>query len=211
MNKNKLAVQLTFAAALIGGNAAASIVDIKFDAKGRFVHDMEMAVGKTIELCGALKAGVAVDWSFKNAAPLNFNIHYHKGEAVVTPVAQKGASNLAQKFVPESEQEYCWMWTNRNLEPVKLNVELLTAVDVAKPVAADADMTAGEVRKIDKDSKKITIKHGEIKSLEMPAMTMVFRVNDAAMLDKVQAGDKVKFKVEKSGSAYVVTNIAVDK
>lgn len=74
--------------------------------------------------------------------------------------------------------------------------------------AADtAAMTEGEVRKIDKDNKKITIKHGEIKNLDMPGMTMVFRVKDSAMLDKVQAGDKVKFKAEKSEGALVVTEI----
>ncbi len=73
--------------------------------------------------------------------------------------------------------------------------------------AGSAEMSEGEVRKIDKDSKKITIKHGEIKNLDMPGMTMVFRVKDATILDKVQAGDKVKFKAEKSEGAIVVTEI----
>lgn len=81
-----------------------------------------------------------------------------------------------------------------------------------KPIAAKAagdaaSMTAAEVRKVDKDTKKITLKHGEIKNLEMPAMTMVFQVKDAALLDKVKAGDKVKFKAEKVPSGYVVTEI----
>jgi len=71
--------------------------------------------------------------------------------------------------------------------------------------AAHADMAEGEVRKIDKEAKKITLKHGEIKNLEMPAMTMVFQVSDAAILDKVQAGDKVRFKAEKTGGGYAVT------
>ena len=68
-----------------------------------------------------------------------------------------------------------------------------------------ADMAEGEVRKVDKDAKKITLRHGEIKSLEMPAMTMVFQVKDAAMLDRVQTGDKVRFKAEKVGGAFTVT------
>ena len=84
-----------------------------------------------------------------------------------------------------------------------------------KPAAAKtggaADMSDGEVRKIDKDAKKITLKHGELKNLEMPAMTMVFQVKDTALLDKVKAGDKVKFKAEKVGSAYAVTEIEVAK
>ncbi len=70
-----------------------------------------------------------------------------------------------------------------------------------------ADMTAGEIRKVDKDAAKLTIKHGELKNLDMPAMTMVFQVKDKAWLDKLKAGDKVRFKAEKEGSAYVVTVI----
>lgn len=68
-------------------------------------------------------------------------------------------------------------------------------------------MTDGEVRKVDKENKKITLKHGEIKNLEMPGMTMVFGVKDPAMLDMVKPGDKVMFKAEKSGGALVVTEI----
>ena len=70
-----------------------------------------------------------------------------------------------------------------------------------------ADMTDGEVRKVDKENKKITLKHGVIKNLDMPGMTMVFGVKDAAMLDKVKTGDKVKFKAEQTGTAIVVTDI----
>ena len=79
-----------------------------------------------------------------------------------------------------------------------------------KPVAA-ADMTEGEIRKVDKDTKKITIKHGEIKNLDMPGMTMLFQVRDPAMLDMVKAGDKVKFKAEKAATGIVVTQIQVAK
>mgnify|MGYP003393862313 CR=1 FL=1 len=63
----------------------------------------------------------------------------------------------------------------------------------------------GEVRKIDKDAGKVTIRHGEIKNLDMPAMTMVFRVKDPVMLDKLQPGDKIKFNAEKIGGQYTVT------
>ena len=72
---------------------------------------------------------------------------------------------------------------------------------------AAADMTEGEVRKIDKPARKITLKHGEIKNLEMPGMTMVFQVENAALLDKVQTGDKVRFSAVKTGGAFVVTAI----
>jgi len=73
--------------------------------------------------------------------------------------------------------------------------------------ASSADLVDGEVRKIDLDSKKITLKHGEIKNLCMPGMTMVFQVKDPALLDKVKVGDKVRFAAEKSNGAIVVTQL----
>ena len=74
-------------------------------------------------------------------------------------------------------------------------------------VASAGEMTEAEVRKVDLETKKITLKHGEIKNLDMPGMTMVFQVKDPAMLDKVKAGDKVRFKAEKSNGAIVVTDL----
>ena len=65
----------------------------------------------------------------------------------------------------------------------------------------------GEVRKVDMDAKKITLKHGPIANLGMPAMSMVFRVKDAAFLEKVKAGDKVKFSADKIGGALTITGI----
>ncbi|MEN9763721.1 MAG: hypothetical protein RI906_3547 [Pseudomonadota bacterium] len=73
--------------------------------------------------------------------------------------------------------------------------------------APSGEQVDGEVRRVDKDAGKLTVRHGEIKSLDMPPMTMVFQVRDAALLDKVKPGDQVKFSVEKSGSAYVITGI----
>lgn len=65
----------------------------------------------------------------------------------------------------------------------------------------------GEVRKVDKDANKITIKHGPLQNLDMPAMTMVFQVKDPVMLEQVAAGDKVNFVAEKVGGALTVTKI----
>ena len=77
--------------------------------------------------------------------------------------------------------------------------------------AEAVEMSDGVVRKVDKNAKKITIKHGPIKNLDMPPMTMVFQAKDPAMLEKVQKGDKVKFKAAMDGSAMVVTEIQVTK
>jgi Cu/Ag efflux protein CusF len=70
-----------------------------------------------------------------------------------------------------------------------------------------ASMTEGVVRKVDKDAGKITLKHGPIGNLDMPAMTMVFRVADQAMLQQVKPGDKVKFRAESIGGLLTVTKI----
>jgi Cu/Ag efflux protein CusF len=78
------------------------------------------------------------------------------------------------------------------------------------PAVADV-LTDGEVRRIDKAGGKVTLKHGEIRNLDMPPMTMVFQVKDAAMLDTVKVGDKVRFHVEKQGSAFVVTELIADQ
>lgn len=71
--------------------------------------------------------------------------------------------------------------------------------------------STGEVRKVDKDAKKITIKHGPLLNLDMPAMTMVFQVRDPAMLDQVKTGDKVDFQAEKIEGALTVIQIAPAK
>jgi Cu(I)/Ag(I) efflux system periplasmic protein CusF len=78
------------------------------------------------------------------------------------------------------------------------------------PVQAHSakDTAEGEVRKIDKDAKKITLKHGPIKNLDMPGMTMVFQVKDPALLDKLAQlvpGDKILFTAEQQQGAFVVT------
>ena len=86
----------------------------------------------------------------------------------------------------------------------------------AAPAAAPAggtantsEMSDAEVRRVDKGAGKITLRHGEIKHLDMPPMTMVFQVQDPTLLDKVKPGDKVKFRAEKAASGYVVTAIGV--
>jgi Cu(I)/Ag(I) efflux system periplasmic protein CusF len=75
------------------------------------------------------------------------------------------------------------------------------------PVLAQA-LSDGEIRKVDKDAQKLTIKHGPLLNLDMPAMTMVFQVKDPQMLDRVKVGDKVKFEADMlSGGRLVVTRI----
>ncbi len=92
--------------------------------------------------------------------------------------------------------------------PFTLTTTHITVAQAAEQKTAPATiMTDGEVRRVDKDAKKITIRHGPIQNLDMPAMTMVFQVKDAAMLDKVNPGDKIKFCAEKIAGAIIVTDI----
>jgi Cu(I)/Ag(I) efflux system protein CusF len=79
----------------------------------------------------------------------------------------------------------------------------------ASAAAAAAPMAEGEVRNIDKAQGKVTLKHGPIASLDMPGMTMVFKVADAKLLDTIKQGDKVKFAAVNAGGTYTVTAIEV--
>lgn len=78
-----------------------------------------------------------------------------------------------------------------------------------KPVAQATPLSEGEVRKVDQASGKLTIKHGPLENLGMPAMTMIFRVKDAAMLEQVKPGDRIKFLAEKINGAITVTTLEV--
>lgn len=73
--------------------------------------------------------------------------------------------------------------------------------------AADTAAVAGEVRKIDESAGKITLKHGPIKNLDMDSMTMVFKVQDPALLKTVKVGDKVMFEADRVNGQIMVTKI----
>lgn len=74
-------------------------------------------------------------------------------------------------------------------------------------LAAQAQAYEGEVLKIEKAQAKITLRHGELKGLDMPPMTMVFRVKEAAWLDALAVGDRVRFDAARVDGAYTVTAI----
>ncbi len=84
---------------------------------------------------------------------------------------------------------------------------LLGALGAGSAWAQASEMSSGEIRKVDKAASKITIKHGEIKNLDMPPMTMVFQARDPALLEKAKAGDKVRFSAELKDGAYIVTAV----
>ena len=86
-------------------------------------------------------------------------------------------------------------------------VALAGALMLGAAWAQDA-LTDGLVRKVDAEAKKITIKHGPMKKFDMEdGMTMVYGVQDPAMLTAVKAGDKIKFDAEHVNGQFVVTKI----
>lgn len=100
------------------------------------------------------------------------------------------------------------MTTNR-LAAATLAISLLSSSAI---FAQDA-MVNGEVKKVDETAKKITLKHGAIKNLGMDedGMTMVFKVQDPAMLKQVKAGDKVQFTAERGSDGIAITKIQKSK
>ena len=97
----------------------------------------------------------------------------------------------------------------KSLRLLFLSVALAVFPFVSNATSHDkpARFAEGEVRKVDKETGKITLRHGPIANLDMPAMSMVFQVKDPALLDQVKTGDKVRFQAEKVGSQYTVTHI----
>jgi Cu/Ag efflux protein CusF len=86
-------------------------------------------------------------------------------------------------------------------------VLIALAAAAISTVSMAAEFTKGEVKKIDLKQKKITIKHEELKGLEMPAMTMVFVVSDDALLAKAKQGQAIEFVAEKVNGKLTVTDI----
>ncbi len=73
--------------------------------------------------------------------------------------------------------------------------------------AIAAEFTKGTVKKIDAKAKKVTLIHEELKALDMPAMTMVFRVEDPAILDKLKPGSDIEFVAERVNGKLMVTQL----
>ncbi|HEY0955968.1 MAG TPA: copper-binding protein [Roseateles sp.] len=89
---------------------------------------------------------------------------------------------------------------------------LSSAAETPATAASAAEaMTDAEVRKVDLAAAKITLRHAEIKSLDMPAMTMVFQARDKRLLEGLKVGDKLRFKAMHEGGQFIVTAIEVVK
>ena len=104
---------------------------------------------------------------------------------------------------------YVLFFTSIGIAPYALAAGDHASHVAASAVAQAAPLSEGEVKKIDKALGKLTIKHGVLENLGMPAMTMIFRVKDVATLDQVKPGDRIRFLAEKVDGVITVTKLEV--
>jgi hypothetical protein len=104
-------------------DACAEVIDIAWDAQGRFVHEQQVEPGNLAEVCGKVQRGQSIAWRYTAGKPMDFNIHYHVGETVVYP-ARKTAAAARGKLRIASNEDHCWMWTNKSDAPVALSLTL---------------------------------------------------------------------------------------
>jgi Cu(I)/Ag(I) efflux system protein CusF len=81
------------------------------------------------------------------------------------------------------------------------------AAGAASGDASDAALAEGEIRKVDREAGTLTLRHGPLRNLGMPGMTMVFGVKDATLLDGLEVGEKIRFRAEQIDGRIVVTSI----
>lgn len=104
--------------------ARAELIEIKWSESGKFDHHAPIAARKFVEICGPLSKDQTIAWSFKAEQPVNFNIHFHAGEEVTYPAKVEGASSASGQLKPVSDQDYCWMWSNKTDKPLDLTLTL---------------------------------------------------------------------------------------
>ena len=110
--------------------AHAEIIDVKWDAEGKFARMQSIAPGQFVEFCENLAKDSVVTWRFKASTPLNFNVHFHQGKDVAFPEKQDSVSELQGTLVAQTKEDYCWMWTNKG--DAASNIRVLLAKATAK-------------------------------------------------------------------------------
>ncbi len=88
---------------------------------------------------------------------------------------------------------------------------MLGAALAVPSLAEELGRAQGEVRRVDKDASKVTLRHGPIAGLDMPAMSMVFQVRDKALLDRLKEGDRIRFVTSRENGAFILKSFEPDK
>jgi hypothetical protein len=112
------------AAGILHAAETAVMSPIPWDAKGEFVEELQVPDQGVVEACEKLAAGTQVHWSYEANAPVDFNVHYHHGKKVKTPVRKDRIARADALFKAATAQEYCWMWSNKSGAPVQLSFQL---------------------------------------------------------------------------------------
>ena len=102
----------------------AEVLDIQWNSHGEVEQSFTVPPGKFAEFCGALSKGQSIAWTFKADQPLNFNIHYHVGKDVTFPEKQDDLAESRGNLNVPVEQQYCWMWSNKQSASARLHVTL---------------------------------------------------------------------------------------
>lgn len=104
---------------------ANEVQDIAWNNEQQAQHRFVLLPGKFAELCGKVKAGEEVTWSFEATQAADFNIHYHVGKKVVEPVSLNKVTQTSGSIAATTTEDYCWMWTNTSKDqPARLEVKL---------------------------------------------------------------------------------------
>lgn len=124
--KPNLAAQMLLLSALVFSSTTckAEVISFKLEANPSFKTQANIQPGKFSEVCGKLKKGNLIRWQFDSSAPLEFNIHYHEGKNVVFPYKMSAIKSGEEELLISLDQDYCWMWTNKSKEEVKLEMSL---------------------------------------------------------------------------------------
>ena len=127
MNRRRIHVNLLFAALLLIMPAVhAELIELKWRS-GTFMHKASVAPKKFLEVCGKLKKGESINWHYTADMPADFNIHYHVGKDVVYPEKRLASAIAEGTLVAPLEQDFCWMWVNKNEQAIELDVQMKQA------------------------------------------------------------------------------------
>ncbi len=112
---------------VVGSAGLAEVVEFRLEPGQAFERRISAAPEGIVELCAPLAQHQVVHWRFIADGSLDFNIHRHEADRVITPARRDAAREASGRLRASVADEHCWMWTNRGRTPVQLAVRLRSA------------------------------------------------------------------------------------